>query len=101
MKAYPHINAQAIASFPKQIQPIVQAIVDSDPTAQFFYRVDQSAYSTTVFIIENNEREEYSVCHCFQADTVGSAAWDYSYESMSLQNILHFERLAQVVNLAL
>ncbi|WP_289141817.1 hypothetical protein [uncultured Brevibacillus sp.] len=81
---------------PKQIRQAVTAVIEADPTSDYFYKLSQADYQIQFYLIEQNECEAYTICHCFSTDIHDP---DYAYESMSLSNIQTFSKMARELTL--
>lgn len=83
--------AELRSQLPSQIRQAVVAVIEADPTSDFFYQLEMANQQINLYLIEQNSAEFFTVCHCFQTDYHDSS---YTYVSMPLSDILMFTKMA-------
>ncbi|MEW6697342.1 MAG: hypothetical protein ACOY35_11420 [Bacillota bacterium] len=84
---------------PEYLRKSIMEIIDSDTTSRFYYKIYKAGYNFHVFLIEQNESENYTICHCFSSDIIDKASQNFTYESMALTNAVLFTQLASAAKI--
>lgn len=77
---------------PSKISGIIAQIVESSPDSSFYCNMVENSPSVDLFVFENNDSENYNVCHFISFDRIGS---DYLYQTLSFKQIKHAEKFIQ------
>lgn len=76
---------------PEIIRHAAAALLESDARSRFFGKLSQTNGRFLLYLIERNDVEAYTVCHCFSTDKLEQ---DYAYESMPLEEVETFFNMA-------
>lgn len=85
---------------PQSIRQSVMDIIESDPTSCYYYKIKKGNYEMRVILIEQNEQEHFTICHCFTTDTLSHSSDNYTYESCSLETFSSISIMLKETGLA-
>ncbi|MEK8132849.1 hypothetical protein WMW72_33710 [Paenibacillus filicis] len=74
---------------PIHVMEHVQAILHSSVDARFFLHMEKNTPVCSMFLVEDNPKEAYSVGHLFSCDPIGD---DYLYQYLSVEQLRVFGR---------
>lgn len=105
MKSYGTIetNRDAVSLrsvLPRNLRQAVMDLIDTGPTSSFYYKIKKGIVKFDIYLIEHNEEERFTVCHCFSTDTLSPSPDNYTYESFSLETFSSISKLLQDVGIA-
>lgn len=83
--------------FPEKVQQHMLEIMDANPSAYFYCRIDKQEPNVHIYLIEQDDPEGYTLCHFLLYDQIGE---DYTYQCLSAEHIQASSRLISQLSIS-